>query len=107
MKLIVAGTPEVAIPTLQALVESEHDVVGVITREDAPVGRKRVLTPSPVAEAAAALGIEVFKANRLDDEATEWVRTREADLGVVVAYGGLLRTEMLQTPALGGINLHF
>lgn len=66
-----------------------------------------MLTPSPVAEAAAALGIEVFKANRLDDEATEWVRTREADLSVVVAYGGLLRTEMLQTPALGWINLHF
>lgn len=107
MKLVVAGTPDVAVPTLRALAASEHEVVGVITREDAPVGRKRIMTPSPVAGAAESLGIEVYRANRLDDRATAWVESLGADLGVVVAYGGLLRTEMLRTPKLGWINLHF
>ena len=107
MRIVFAGTPEFAVPSLTALVSAGHDVVGVITRADAPLGRKRVLTPSPVAQAAKEIGIPVLKANRLDDAATEWVRTLAPELGVIVAYGGLVREPLLSLPTLGWINLHF
>src|SRR5690606_29804639 len=71
------------------------------------IGRKRVLTASPVAQAAEALGLPVYKANRLDEAATAWVQNRAAQLGVIVAYGGLVREPLLSLPALGWINLHF
>lgn len=107
MRIIFAGTPEFAVPSLHAIVGAGHDVVGVVTREDAPLGRKRVLTPSAVAAAAAALGLQVHKSNRLDDAATEWAANLDADLGVIVAYGGLVREPLLSTPRLGWVNLHF
>lgn len=107
MRIVFAGTPEFAVPSLQALAAAGHEVVGVITREDAPLGRKRVLTPSPVAVAAEELGIPILKANRLDDAATAWVAERAPDLGVIVAYGGLVREPLLSLPAHGWINLHF
>lgn len=106
MRLVFAGTPAVAIPTLLRLA-GEHDIVAVITRPDAPLGRKRVLTPSPVAVAAEELGIPVFKAARLDDEVTGRVAALRAELGVIVAYGGLVREPLLSTPTHGWINLHF
>ncbi|MDO4241213.1 MAG: methionyl-tRNA formyltransferase [Microbacteriaceae bacterium] len=107
MRIIFAGTPEVAVPSLQALVAAGHEVCGVITREDAPFGRKRVLTPSPIAAAAAELDLPVFKANRLDGEAVAWAESLQPELGVVVAFGGLLRENMLVAPRLGWVNLHF
>ena len=107
MRIVFAGTPEFAVPSLHALVDAGHDVVGVITREDAPLGRKRVLTPSPVAAAATELGIPVHRANRLGEEAADWVRGLAPELGVIVAYGGLVREPLLSTPAHGWINLHF
>jgi methionyl-tRNA formyltransferase len=106
MRLVFAGTPAVAIPSLRELA-TRHDVVAVITRLDAELGRKRVLTPSPVALAAEELGIEVIKANRLDDEVTERIRALNAELGTIVAYGGLVREPLLSTPRLGWLNLHF
>ncbi|MEN2737524.1 methionyl-tRNA formyltransferase [Microbacterium sp. X-17] len=106
MRLVFAGTPAVAVPSLTALAE-RFDIAAVITREDAPLGRKRVLTPSPVADAAAALDLPVIKANRLDDGVTDQVARLEADLGVIVAYGGLVREPLLSTPRLGWVNLHF
>lgn len=107
MRIVFAGTPEFAVPSLRALAGAGHEIVGVITREDAPLGRKRVLTPSPVAAAAAELGLPVLKANRLGDEATAWTAARHAELGVIVAYGGLVREPLLSLPARGWINLHF
>lgn len=107
MRIVFAGTPEVALPSLHALVSGGHEVVGVLTREDALLGRKRVLTPSPVAAAAEELGLPVFKANRLGDEATAWVQGLDAELGVIVAYGGLLREPLLSTPTHGWVNVHF
>ncbi|MBL3687214.1 methionyl-tRNA formyltransferase [Leucobacter zeae] len=107
MRIVFAGTPEFAVPSLHALAAAGHDVLGAITREDAPLGRKRVLTPSPVARAAEELGVPVLKANRLGDEATEWVRGLGAELGVIVAYGGLVREPLLSLPDHGWINLHF
>lgn len=107
MRIVFAGTPEFAVPSLQSLVEAGHQVAGVITREDAPLGRKRVLTPSPVAVAAEELGVPVLKANRLDASAVGWASELGAELGVIVAYGGLVREPLLSLPTLGWINLHF
>lgn len=106
MRLVFAGTPAAAVPTLRRLA-TEHDVVGVVTRPDAPLGRKRVLTPSPVAQAAVELGIPVIAAARLDAEATERILALEPELGVIVAYGGLVREPLLSGPREGWINLHF
>lgn len=107
MKLIFAGTPAVAVPSLLALAATDHEISAVITRTDAPLGRKRVLTPSPVADAAESLGFDVLKTNRLDDAATEQIAALRPDLGVIVAYGGIVREPLLSVPRLGWINLHF
>jgi methionyl-tRNA formyltransferase len=107
MRLVFAGSPDAAVPTLRALAASEHEVAAVITRADSPQGRKRVMTPTPVASTADELGIPVIRANRLDAEVTASVRALDADLGVIVAYGGLVRQPLLSLPRLGWINLHF
>lgn len=107
MRLVFAGTPEPAVASLRALAATDHEVVCVVTRRDAPVGRKRVLTPSPVAAVAAELDLDVIKTDRLDAEATDRIAALEPDLGVIVAYGGLVREPLLSTPRLGWINLHF
>jgi methionyl-tRNA formyltransferase len=107
MRLVFAGTPEVAVPSLRALAAGRHEISSVITRLDAPVGRKRVLTPSPVAVAAQELGLPVHKAARLDSEITDGIAEEAPDLGVIVAYGGLVREPLLSTPTHGWINLHF
>lgn len=106
MRLVFAGTPAAAVPTLRRLA-ADHDVAAVVTRPDAPLGRKRVLTPSPVAQAAQELGLPVIPAARLDEEATARISLLEPDLGVIVAYGGLVREPLLSIPAAGWINLHF
>ncbi|GAB3599198.1 methionyl-tRNA formyltransferase [Microbacterium tumbae] len=106
MRLVFAGTPAVAVPTLQ-LLAARHDVAAVVTRPDAPLGRKRVLTPSPVAQAAGELGLPVIRAARLDAETTARIATLNAELGVIVAYGGLVREPLLSAPVHGWINLHF
>ncbi len=107
MRLVFAGTPAVAVPSLRALAAGPHEIAAVITRSDAPLGRKRVLTPSPVAQVADELGIPVIKADRLDAEVTARIAELEPDLGVIVAYGGLVREPLLSAPAHGWINLHF
>ncbi|PCE13769.1 methionyl-tRNA formyltransferase [Microbacterium sp. SZ1] len=106
MRLVFAGTPSAAVPTLRRLA-AEHEILAVVTRPDAPLGRKRVLTPSPVAETAMELGLPVIKAARLDDEVTRRIAALGPELGVIVAYGGLVREPLLSTPDRGWINLHF
>uniref|UniRef100_UPI003D7654C5 methionyl-tRNA formyltransferase n=1 Tax=Microbacterium sp. bgisy203 TaxID=3413799 RepID=UPI003D7654C5 len=107
MRIVFAGTPEPAVPSLHALAASGHTIVGVVTRTDAPLGRKRVLTPSPVARAAEELALPVIKADRLDADATAAIGALAPDLGVIVAYGGLVREPLLSLPGRGWINLHF
>jgi methionyl-tRNA formyltransferase len=107
MRLVFAGTPDAAVASLGALAASDHDIVAVITRRDAPIGRKRVLTPSPIALVAAELGLETIKTDRLDEAATEQISGLSPDLGVIVAYGGLVREPLLSAPEHGWINLHF
>lgn len=107
MRLIFAGTPAPAVPSLRLLAAGDHEIARVVTRPDAPLGRKRVLTPSPVAAVAEELGIAVLRTKRLDDVATEELTALDADLGVIVAYGGLVREPLLSAPRRGWINLHF
>lgn len=107
MRIVFAGSPAAAVPTLEALAAGPHDVVAVITRQDSPQGRKGVITPTPVADRADSLGLDVIRANRLDDTVTDSVASLQPDLGVIVAYGGLVREPLLSIPRLGWINLHF
>ncbi|EMY32912.1 methionyl-tRNA formyltransferase [Arthrobacter crystallopoietes BAB-32] len=107
MRVVFAGTPPVAVPSLERLLESGFDVVAVLTREDAPVGRKKVMTPSPVAQRAAELGLPVIKANRLDEATVKEIAVAEPDVAAIVAYGGLVPETALKVPTHGWINLHF
>jgi methionyl-tRNA formyltransferase len=107
MRVLFAGTPAVAVPSLDALVEAGFDVVAVLTRPDAPIGRKRVLTPSPVAARAAELGIEVVHASRIDDVVTAKIAAVGPEVAAIVAYGGLVPRVALDIPRHGWINLHF
>ncbi|MFJ5532107.1 methionyl-tRNA formyltransferase [Streptomyces sp. NPDC093261] len=109
MRLVFAGTPEVAVPALDALLASErHEVAAVVTRPDAPAGRGRRLVASPVAERAEEAGIEVLKPNRPREE-DFLARLREIapDCCPVVAYGALLPRVALDIPTHGWVNLHF
>lgn len=107
LRIVFAGSPAAAVPSLRVLAASTHTIAAVITRADSPQGRKAVLTETPVASTAAELGIPVMKANRLAGEVSERVAALQPDLGVIVAYGGLVREPLLSTPRLGWINLHF
>jgi methionyl-tRNA formyltransferase len=108
MRVLFAGTPGTAVPSLEALLASRHEVVAVLTRPDAPAGRGRRLVASPVAEHATAAGIQVLKPARLKDP--DFLK-RLAELAPqccpVVAYGGLLPKEALDIPLHGWVNLHF
>lgn len=106
LRLVVAGSPDAAVPTLEVLAASSHEIARVITRPAAPLGRRRVLTPTPVAAAATAHGIPVLEATRLS-ELEQQLLPLEIDLGVIVAYGALVREPLLSWPRLGWINLHF
>ncbi len=106
LRLVVAGSPEAAVPALELLAATEHEIVRVITRPPAPLGRKRVMTPTPVARAAERLGLAVLEAKRLTEIVPELLDL-DVDLGVIVAYGGLVREPLLSWPRLGWINLHF
>jgi len=107
MRVIFAGTPPNAAATLIALKKAGVDIVAVLTRTDAPLGRKKVLTQSPVADAAQALGIPVVKANQVDEHALSQLESFKAELGVVVAYGAFLNETALQFLPKGWINLHY
>lgn len=107
MKVFFAGTPQNAAETLRALKKSGVDVVGVLTRTDAPVGRKRELTASAVATEAQALGLPVIKSNTLDAATLSRIQALKPDLGLVVAYGAFLGPQALSALKLGWINLHY
>lgn len=107
MKIIFAGTPEFAVPCLQMLLDSEHEVCAVYTQPDRPAGRGRKLQPSPVKELAVSTGIPVFQPLTLKtDEDLRHIKSFKADLMVVVAYGMILTQDVLDTPRLGCINVH-
>lgn len=106
-RIVFAGTPEFALPPLQSLLDSSHEIVAVFTQPDRPAGRGRKLTPSPVKKLALAAGIEVLQPETLRDEASQaQLKALQPDLMVVVAYGLLLPQEVLGIPARGCINIH-
>ncbi len=108
MRIVFGGTPDVAIPSLDALADSRHELLAVVTRPDAPSGRGKKLTPSPVAQRAVALGIEVLKPQRpRDEEFLNRLNELAPDCCPVVAYGALLSQRVLDIPRHGWINLHF
>ncbi|MFF2299749.1 methionyl-tRNA formyltransferase [Arthrobacter sp. NPDC058127] len=107
MRVLFAGTPAVAVPSLDALVGAGFEIVAVLTRPDAPTGRKRILTPSPVAARAAELGIDIIHASKVDAGTTERIASYEPDVAAIVAYGGLVPKSALGVPRHGWINLHF
>jgi methionyl-tRNA formyltransferase len=108
MRVLFAGTPEVAVPALRAVLASRHEVVAVLTRPDAPAGRGRRLTPSPVAETALAEGIEVLRPDRpRDPQFLARLAEIAPDAAPIVAYGGLIPPAALAVPPHGWVNLHF
>ena len=108
MRLVFAGTPQTAVPALEAVLASTHEVVGVLSRPDAPSGRGRTLTRSPVAELAASRGIPLLQPPTSRDPAL-LARLLELapDCCPVVAYGGLIPPPALAVPLHGWVNLHF
>ncbi|MFC6713980.1 methionyl-tRNA formyltransferase [Branchiibius cervicis] len=106
MRVVFAGTPQVAVPSLQALLHSRHEVLAVLTRPDAPAGRGRSTRRSPVGQVADESGIPVLTANR-PREVEGQLRELNPDACPVVAYGALLPAELLAIPQHGWINLHF
>lgn len=84
-----------------------NNIVGVLTRVDAPTGRSRKITESPVAAVASSLGIPVLKSNQVDSEVFDWLSGLNPDLGVIVAYGCILKSDALEIPRKGWINLHY
>ena len=107
MRVVFFGTPQFAVPALERLVHSAHDVVGVVTQPDRPRGRGQKVTDAPVKITAVQHGLPVFQPARLRDPEVKETLTRWApDLGVVAAYGKILPENVLNLPRLGMINVH-
>jgi len=108
MRLVFAGTPQAAVPALDALLTSRHEVAAVLTRPDAPAGRGRKIEPGPVARRAASAGIEVLAPARVrDPDFLGRLRQIGPDCCPMVAYGALIPQAALDLPAHGWVNLHF
>jgi methionyl-tRNA formyltransferase len=109
VRLVFAGTPEAAVPSLRALLDSDrHEVVAVLTRPDAPAGRGRALARSPVGRLADAAGVPVLTPRRLSDpDVLARLREIAPDCCPVVAYGALVPPVVLEIPPRGWVNLHF
>ncbi len=107
MKILFMGTPDFAVPSLQMLIDSTHEVVGVVTQPDKPQGRKQILTPPPVKSLAQQHGIPVHQPVSLKNEALlDLLHETQPDLILVVAYGKLLPKYILEFPKFGCMNIH-
>ena len=101
------GTPDFAVPTLRALVENGHDVVGVFTQPDRPAGRGKNLRPSPVKVAAQELGLSIYQPEKVKTpESIQLLSELGPEAIIVVAYGQILTKEILELPRFGCINVH-
>ena len=107
MKVVFMGTPDFAVNILKAIINSPHEVTAVVTQEDKPKGRGKELALTPVKQCALEAGIPVFQPGRIKaPEAVEQLKTFEADIFVVAAFGQILSKEILDMPRLGCINVH-
>jgi methionyl-tRNA formyltransferase len=108
MRLVFAGTPEAAVPSLEALLNSGHEVAAVVTRPDAPAGRGRQVATSPVARRAEVAGLEILRPARpKDPDFVARLREIAPDCSAMTAYGALIPQEILDIPRHGWVNLHF
>src|SRR5437773_11107132 len=107
MRIVFIGTGDIGVPTLQALLKSEHEVVGVVTQPDKPVGRAQLVEPPPIKEALSATETPVLQPARIKDRlAIEEIRAFKPDVIVVMAYGQILPREVLEIPKIACLNLH-
>lgn len=106
MRVVFLGTPDFGVPSLKALVEAGHDVVGVFTQPDKPKGRGKKLMPSPVKECAMGYGIPVFQPRRIRVDGVQALRDLKPDLCVTAAFGQILSQEVLDIPKIGTVNVH-
>jgi methionyl-tRNA formyltransferase len=107
MRIVFIGTGEIGVPTLQALLKSEHEVVGVVTQPDKPVGRAQLIEPPPIKTALATTNIPILQPSRIKDrQAIEEIRVLEPDVIVVMAYGQILPRDILEIPKIACLNLH-
>lgn len=107
MRIIFMGTPDFAVPTLEALIRSEHEIAAVFTQPDKAVGRKQILTPPPVKVCAAENGIPVYQPDSLKADSTvALIKELAPDIIIVVAYGKLLPETVLEIPKYGCVNGH-
>ena len=108
MRIVFIGTGEIGVPTLRSLLSSkEHEVVGVITQPDKPVGREQRIEPTPIKKALGQVKMPILQPNRIKDrEAVEQIRGLQPDVIVVMAYGQILPRAVLEIPRIACLNLH-
>ena len=107
MKIVIMGTPDYAVKTLEALINAGHNVEAVFAQPDKPVGRKHIITPPPVKVCAVENNIPVYQTNTLKDgEAEKILKDINPDIIVVVAYGKILPKSILDIPKYGCVNGH-
>lgn len=107
MRILFMGTPDFSVPTLDALIASEHEVVAVVSQPDKPKGRGRQLQPTPVKARAIEAGIPVYQPVKARQEGfIDEMRALDVDLAVVIAFGQILTTEFLEMPKYGCMNVH-
>ena len=107
MRIVFIGTGEVGVPTLQGLLKSEHDVVGVVTQPDKPVGRSQQIEPPPIKRIPITTNIAILQPPRIKDPHTiEEIRAITPDVIVVMAYGQILPRAVLEIPKIACLNLH-
>ena len=107
MRIIFMGTPDFAVPCLESLIDAGHNVAAVFTQPDKPVGRKQILTPSPVKACAVSHNIKVYQPEKIkNSNALEIINSINPDVIIVVAYGKILPKEILNAAKFGCINVH-
>jgi methionyl-tRNA formyltransferase len=107
MRIVFIGAGEIGVPTLQALLKSEHEVVGVVTQPDKPVGRSQLIEPPPIKKALSGTNIPVLQPARIKErQAIEEIRALKPDVIVVMAYGQILPRGVLEIPKIACLNLH-
>jgi methionyl-tRNA formyltransferase len=107
MRIVFVGAGAIGVPTLQALLKSEHEVVGVVTQTDKPVGRAQSMEPTPVKKAMQGTAVRILQPARIKDpQAIEEIRALTPDVIVVMAYGQILPRDVLEIPEIACLNLH-
>ncbi|MDR1773750.1 MAG: methionyl-tRNA formyltransferase [Clostridioides sp.] len=107
MKIVFMGTPDISVPCLQMLIDSKHEVIGVVTQPDRPKGRGKKLSMSPVKELAQKYDISVYQPLKAKEEDfVQIMKNLEPDLIVVIAFGQILNSELLNIPKFGCVNVH-